>query len=645
MHDKNRGRFWIAWATGLVFAAICVVANFLVSPVEKRADLTADRRYTLPEPIVRIARNFRSDEPCIVTVYLTEGLPQRFAHVGKALQTRLADLRRASNGGIEFSFVDPKGDEKLEEELTKKEIKPVPVQDLKAGSLTLANYYLSLEMRKGGAREIVHLAELGGQILSDEEATLSAMADFLAARLVKLANPDTIVGIVSEKKIGPSQPGQNAEPTDSLKAMRDRLAKHAKVQDVQIKNGMPVPDAIKALILHRPENLTELELFQLDQFVMKGGRLIVLLDNWSTYEADREGAVAQAMLRQLQYSLRECKSGMNDWLAHFGFKVEPGLVHDASLFRGQIMTQGPGGLPMMQTLAFPGVVNVRATDDDKKATGQVSEEEPAVAGLAPLPFVLPAPMRLDDDAAFLARHPAGRLASLLRASPGAWAVTDVQTALSMTNVQPPAKTEGGFTLAARADGALKSFFADRDPPFREGTPEEMRPKREATVRECASDRPGQIWVVADADFALDVWGSIAQRLGSAPLLQALAKSQAMLMNVVDASAFGNELVDVRRQRLMDRSVNAEKVAEDRGWILFSNIFLIPLALAVFGLLRWWWRSVATFVASPRQPVDVGSKASPPSPPSTHDGHGSGDGHGGHGHGAAHGASPAHGAHA
>ena len=56
MDQSNRGRFWLAWAAGLLFAANCFVFNFVVAPVEKRADLTADRRYTLPEPIVRIAR-------------------------------------------------------------------------------------------------------------------------------------------------------------------------------------------------------------------------------------------------------------------------------------------------------------------------------------------------------------------------------------------------------------------------------------------------------------------------------------------------------------------------------------------------------------------------------------------------------------
>ncbi len=626
MDQSNRVRYWLAWTGGLLFAANCFVFNFVVAPVERRADLTADRRYTLPEPIVRIARKLDPNEPCKVTVYLSEGLPQRFVHLTKALQTRLGDLRRASNGGLEYEFIDPKGDDELAQRLDKEHaIKPVPVQDLKSGSVTLANFYLSLVMRRGDAKEVVNLAELGGQILADEELTLSAMSDFLAARLVKLTNPGTVVGIVSNKK-APPQGSQQTEPTDGLKGVRDRLLKHAKVQDVTLKDGMQIPPDVKALIVHRPENLGELEIYQLDQFVMRGGRVIFLLDNWSTYDADRESAVAQAMLTQSLYALRACKSGLGDWLAHFGFKVEDGLLHDQSQFRTQIIVRGPQGFPVQQTISLPGIVIVRSVDDEKRPTEQVEESEPTVAGLAPLPFILPAPMRLDDSVAFGERHPGALLSSFLRTSPEAWAVTDVKESYPMTGQKAPSKENlGAYVLGARATGALRSYWAGKPAPFREGTPESSRPG--PPMAACASDLPGQIWVVADADFALDAWSAIAQRLNSAPLMQALVKTQAMLMNVVDAAAFGNELIEVRRPRLMDRSVDGEKVGADRGRILFRNIFLAPLALVVFGLLRWWWRTAAsetlTFVRGVfrRRPG-----TEPPSDPGSGVGHAHADPH-------------------
>ena len=52
--------------------------------------------------------------------------------------------------------------------------------------------------------------------------------------------------------------------------------------------------------------------------------------------------------------------------------------------------------------------------------------------------------------------------------------------------------------------------------------------------------------------------------------------------------------------------------EKRGSILFTNIALMPLIFIGFGLLWWMFRSLQTFVPSPRQPVTV--PARPPASP-------------------------------
>jgi len=83
----------------------------------------------------------------------------------------------------------------------------------------------------------------------------------------------------------------------------------------------------------------------------------------------------------------------------------------------------------------------------------------------------------------------------------------------------------------------------------------------------------------------------------------------MVMNVVDVAALGQDLVEIRNQRLIDRSIEETKVREDRGMIKFYNILLMPLVFVALGLLWWIFRSVQTFVPSPRQPVTVPSRPS------------------------------------
>jgi ABC-2 type transport system permease protein len=620
VNDHNRGRYWLAWTFGLAVVGVAGAINYVLLPVEKRFDLTEDRRYTLPAPLIKIAEKLDRNEPVKVTVYLSESLPQVISHLAKALQTRLGEIRRASNGGLEYEFVDPKEDADLIQRLEKEDqIKAYPIPDVRNGTQTFGNYYLSLVLRRGDKKEVAQLAELNYDLVK-EESTLSALSAFLAARLVKLtADEASAIGIVSDKKPVPAQPGQPGEPKDFLDSVRKSLSLRATVQDVVLKNGLEVPKNIKALVVHRPEGLTDLELFQIDQFMMRGGGVIVLYDNWSAFDVDRFQTI-QTALQSQSFSLREVKSGMNEWLAHYGFRIQPGLVHDRSNFTSQMLVRGPQGLPMMQTLTLAGVVNVKAFDADKKPTGQIDEAEPSVAGLSGIPFILPAPMQTDSNAEFALRHPGASLSAILRTSPEAWAVTDVKETLPMSNVAPPAREQwGSFVLAGRATGTLKSYFAGKPAPTREGAPTPATSPE--IVAQAAADKPAQLWVIADSDFASDIWTNVFGRsMGNMALAQSLGRSQSMLMNVVDVAALGGGLVELRRPRLLDRSVDAEKVKEDRSTILFLNIWMMPAVLVVFGLLRWWWRTASTFVASPRQPVVVGTGASsstplsPPPPP-------------------------------
>src|SRR5687767_11127786 len=90
-------------------------------------------------------------------------------------------------------------------------------------------------------------------------------------------------------------------------------------------------------------------------------------------------------------------------------------------------------------------------------------------------------------------------------------------------------------------------------------------------------------------------------------------STAMVMNMVDVASLGPDLVEIRRPRLKDRSVNEEAVREDEGKIRFVNIFLVPLLFVAFGLVWWLVRAAQTFVPSPRQPVTVPAPAPPREP--------------------------------
>ena len=157
---------------------------------------------------------------------------------------------------------------------------------------------------------------------------------------------------------------------------------------------------------------------------------------------------------------------------------------------------------------------------------------------------------------------------------------DVGDTVPMFRATPPPREEwGSSVLVARASGPLKSYWADKDAPPKPNAPPTESQQSDASKLTVAHDQPAQLWVIADSDFAHEVW---QQAFGRNPLdrnmiaaAQGMGVSSSMVLNVVDVATLGSELVEIRRQRLIDRSIDDARVKEDRTGSSSLNIALMP----------------------------------------------------------------------
>ena len=151
--------------------------------------------------------------------------------------------------------------------------------------MTQGAYYLAMLFRYKRQAEQLNLRELGMELVK-EERTLAALPGLIAARLMKVTTPRRRSRRRhrerEEDAPAAAAAAAAAKPTDGLDPLRERLKAHVASRTSCVKGGTPVPPDIKTLLLYKPEGLTPLEVFQLDQFLMRGGRIIVLLDTYST---------------------------------------------------------------------------------------------------------------------------------------------------------------------------------------------------------------------------------------------------------------------------------------------------------------------------------------------------------------------------
>jgi hypothetical protein len=156
--------------------------------------------------------------------------------------------------------------------------------------------------------------------------------------------------------------------------------------DLDLSDGKLVPDDTQILLLVRPRDLTDRQKYAFDQYLMRGGKLVVFAD---TADVDVGSADYRAFYPSaVEYDAKDASLKFLDQLAHYGVKVEDKLVADAfngaqeSLSRAVMTITGPG----YQGVPYPYAPRPRAVDwgaDDiakqmaRSRTGEIDQERVA----------------------------------------------------------------------------------------------------------------------------------------------------------------------------------------------------------------------------------------------------------------------------
>ncbi len=616
-----RSRFWVNITTALFTVAIVVLANLALGGTRWQFDLTEDGRYTLPEAAKRVAGSL--DDTLTVTAYISEPLPSYLDFVPRALQTRLEEFAAASNGHFQFSFKSPENEAGLPAELEKHTppIKPYPLADFVQGKQTTGSYYLWLVFRYGDQESAYHLLEMR-EALAREGEFLKLLPFQIASKIVKVRNPEAQIGIVSEKKTPPPELQQQLgrDPSDGLAQLREVISRHLPpARDVQLRHGGQIPDDIDMLMLYKPDNMGESELFELDQFLLKGKSLVVLLDNYSTFDVDRVMEWQQG-LQSGNMKMRPLNHGMTEWLAHYGVVPSAGVLEDPECSANSVNTsmevrQDPATqrmmlVPVERRRRIDGLLVPLERDKNKNITGQFSETSPALAGIGRYCAPWAVPLQLDETA--LQKHgtnedgsAAVRAEALITTSRNAFvrAISDDKVPVwsEPASTAPENAVRGARPLVVQVSGRFQSAFMGRkwgedERPPRKGPDGVVLPAMpNSAARIDVSREPGQLWVFADSDFCSDYAAITARNLAAQDATVALQLAMAGFVNVLDGVLVGDELVEIRRPNIKDRTVDTSRVDEERGSILWRTVGLTPILLLGMALLWWLVRSAGTRV--------------------------------------------------
>ena len=249
---------------GLV--AVNVLAYFYYS----RVDLTQAKSYTLSEGTREVLKKLQA--PITIRFYFSQseaGMPLVLKGYGRRVQDLLIEYRNASGGKVSIETSDPQPDSDLEETAT---LDGVQAQSLDNGD----RFYLGLAVKQGDRKSAM------SNIAMDRERLLEY--DITRAIASVTEKEKTVLGVMSPMPVfGNSGFPMMGVPPSPKQVFISELERDYKVVQVPM-DGKDIDPKVKVLLVHHPRGITEHAEYSIDQFAMRGGKLIALLDPFAFFD-------------------------------------------------------------------------------------------------------------------------------------------------------------------------------------------------------------------------------------------------------------------------------------------------------------------------------------------------------------------------
>ncbi|MDB5314993.1 MAG: transporter [Rhodospirillales bacterium] len=504
----------LAYSTLGVIAALvlAVGVNILADRLLPRAriDLTEQRLYTLASGTRSILAGL--SEPITLRLYYARRLGATVPVYGayaERVRAMLEEYASLSNGRIRLEFHDPEPFSETEDRALAYGLQGVPIDQ---------------------SGEQVYFGLAGTNLLDDErtipffQPERERFLEYDLTRLVyELSNPRRpTIGVMTSlplngdprmammRQMQGMPPGQGGQPF----AIMTQLRQFFTLRDIPV-DARHIDEDVQILLLAHPQNLSTLTQYAVDQFVMRGGKLILLLDPHSEGQAGRPSA-GGAPPASTASSLDRL---INAW------GVDAPADRVVLDLRGAWRVRA-GQNDRIQAVDYTAWFNLQGDSINKAevATAELNQVTVASAGglrrregstIEFIPLLSSSERAMMIDAASIRREP--------------------NPAALLAGFRPDGERH---VIAARIRGTLPSAFgatAPEDPERPAGTP----PHR------ATSDGPANMVIIHDTDLLEDRFWVRMQDFFGQQVMTPISDNGAFVANVADTLAGGDALVSLR----------------------------------------------------------------------------------------------------
>lgn len=522
-------RNWLSISSLAVAVVLFFAVNIFGSAAltQWRFDLTENDLYTLTEGTRNILADL--DEPVTLRFFLSReaaGSVPAVASYARRVEDVLREYERYAGDNLNLEVMDPEPFSGEEDQAQRHGLRSIPVSD-------------------GG--DPLYFGLVGTNTLDDTEVlsffspSRERLLEYDLTRLIhKLDQPERpVVGLVSSLPL--KVPYRMARAGQQSWLIVDQMEKLFEVENIDPEQNS-IADTVDVLMIAHPGRLSDGMLYAIDQFVLRGGRVLAFMDPYVEAAAGGRGPSGQG------------GSNLTRLLEQWGVELVDGKLAADMTFAERVQYQQDQRQVVGE---FPVWLNVQSSQFN---TGDV-----VTANLGSVFMATPGVLRPVDGAGteFIPLIESSSRASMLDTS-------IIEQAISPASIieayEPGSEV---LPLAARLSGRVESAFPEGRPESRAGgqaagqdsaTTDDEQPAEDAARHVKSSDDVNVI-VVADADLLHEQFWAQRQNLFGSQIVVPNAGNADLVINALENLTGSNDLINVRSRGEFTRPFT--KVSEIR----------------------------------------------------------------------------------
>ena len=503
---------WLTSAIGLaVVLGILVTLQVIFQKVTLRKDLTEEKLYTLSTGTHTLLKSLERD--VTLKFYYSksvEGLPIAFKQYAQRLQDLLREYQANSNGRLTVETYDPKPDSDEEEW---------------AQRYGLAGQ--GLDMLGGGPRVYLGLVAVSGSrdaaipfIAPGNEPQIEYFVTRLISMVLQAQRPR--LAVMSNLPMMGKQATYGSQEGKQPWAIISELQKQYEVTPLS-PAVTEIPTNVDALVVVHPKDFKDETLFAIDQYVLRGGRLMAFVDPLCLAAEESPGENTPRMMGSSE-------SDLNRLTKTWGAELTVGSVV-ADLDMASQVKRGPG---LVERMPFWLTLREGAINRNDVSTSSLK--------LLMMPFAGSFHLTSIDGI---------KETVLLKSSGDAGIVNSFSAMGEGANAMRGFEKKGELPLAVRLQGHFKTAFSDGRPKSAgERQNETQMPLMSPLLKE--SVKPGVVLLVADVDLLYDRFCVRRMQIFDQTFYEPANDNLSFAINVLEQLAGNEVLIGLRSRGTYDR---------------------------------------------------------------------------------------------